>query len=162
MKRTMIILAFASARIGCEVAELVDTSRQSLSPTFQLSDTSGRETTNFHSGEEFDISFNLANTTGTQITYHKGDSGPVPRFAIMLGDSIVATSVDGYLFALIVTTEHLAPGETLREQWRAPNTPARNPKIMLPPASYEVRASQVRFDEVEVKQPSPIVFSIVH
>ncbi len=158
MKAFIVSLTLALTSVGCDLGE--QPAPEPLSATFTLMDTTGREARTFRSGGNFDFSFAITNTTDQPITYHKGDSGPVASFRILKGDSVVATSLDGYVFLMIAITGHLQPGQSLRESWRAPNTPARNPKIVLQPGSYEARLSFVGFDEVKVKLASPIMFSI--
>ena len=161
MKNTILALALIAGIGGCDLGEQASTSIEPLSATFQMTDTSGRQTTNFRSGEDFEMGFTVSNTARKTLTYHVGSSGPVVIFQILQGDSVVATSVDGYAFLMVVVTGHIQPGQSLGERWRGPNTPARNPQIVLDPGPYTVRASFVGFDEVEIEPVSPIAFSIV-
>ena len=158
MKPILFQLTFALVVIGCDFGERPKP--EPLTATFKLTDTTGRETATFRSGENFDFSFAITNTSDQQITYHKGDSGPVASFTILQGDSVVATSLDGYVLLMVATTGHLQPGQNLGENWRAPNTPARDPQIVLSPGLYEAQLSFVGFDEAEVKQIPPLTFSI--
>jgi hypothetical protein len=158
-KIPVLVLLFGI--IGCDLGERAPGSMEPLSATFRLTDASSREATSFRSGEEFDVIFVLTNTTGGEVTFHKADYGPLAHFTILQGDSVVATSIDGYAFPMVATTGRLEPGQSLQEYWRAPNTPARDPRIVLTPGLYQARASFVSFDKVEVKKVPPIAFSII-
>lgn len=161
MCRTIALLAFTIGMVGCDFGEHTSASLEPLSATVRLTDTLGNDASTFRAGECFDTSFTLTNITGTTLTFYKGDGGPYSVFKIWRGDSIVATSVDGYASIMVAITGHLEPGHSLQAYWRAPNTPPRMPKIVLSPGLYEVRASVMRFDEVAVNQVPPIPFSIV-
>jgi hypothetical protein len=160
MKRLTLLSVFVFLFYGCDHGEEVSTLSEPLSATFQLTDTLGHDTTSFRSNRNFDISFRVTNTTGKRLTYYRGNSGPDVIFKIIQADTIVATSTDGYAFLMVATVGHLEPGQTMQGQWRAPNTPARIPKLVLTPGSYKVQTFFPRFDEVEVKELLPISFSI--
>ena len=161
MYKTISVLVLLFGIVGCDLGERAPGSVEPLSATFRLTDASGREATSFRSGEEFDVIFVLTNTTGGEVTFHKADYGPLAHFTILQGDSVVATSIDGYAFPMVATTGRLEPGQSLQEYWRAPNTPARDPRITLSPAAYEARVAFVSFENVKVKQVPPVAFSII-
>ena len=161
MSKTIFILLVVAGLVGCDFGEHTLTSLEPLSATVRLTDTLGHDVSTFHAGEGFDISFALTNTTGTTLTFYKGDSGPNVVFKIWRGDSVVSTSVDGYLFTHIPHTYQLEPGQSLQEHWRAPNTPTQTPKIVLSPGLYALRASVMRFEEAAVNQVSSIAFFII-
>jgi len=160
MKRLTILSIFVFIFLGCEHGEEVSALNDPLSAAFQLSDTLGHDTTSFRSGSSFNISFKVTNTTGKQLTFYRGDSSPNVKFKIYQADTKVASSTDGYAFLMVATVGHLEPGRTMQGQWLAPNTPARIPKIVLTPGLYKIQPFYPRFDEVEVKEISPISFSI--
>lgn len=161
MHKTIPVFVLLVGITGCDLGERTPGSTEPLSAAFRLTDAAGRETTSFRSGEEFDFVFVLTNTTGGEVTFRKADYGPLAHFTILRGDSVVATSIDGYAFPMVATTGRLEPGQSLQEYWRAPNTPARDPRITLAPGAYEARVAFVSFDNVNVKQVRPVSFSII-
>ena len=84
-----------------------------LTAKFTLTDSTGKATTVFHSGQQFAMSFSVTNTRMYTITYHRGNSGPSVIFQILKGDSSIATSVDGYVFPMVVLGGYVAPGQAL-------------------------------------------------
>ena len=150
-----IILAIA----GCESGE--QASVEPITPSFQLTDTTGHTAVVFHSGDDFEMTYTVRNATDQVFTYHTSTSGPPIWFAILHNDSVLATSLDGYAFTEIPSTGYVQPGQILERSWRGPNTPVRDPQIFLTPGSYMIRGLFVGFDEIQVKQPAPIAFSII-
>lgn len=161
MKATVFLLTLALAVCGCDFGQKPTIPIEPLAAVVQLTDTSGRETTTFHRGENFDINFTLVNTTGKRLTFYRGDSGPDVMFRIFRGDDLVASSTDGYMFLMVVSTGYLEPGQTMRGYWRGPTTPAQYPKVMLTPGYYKLVASFPRFDQAETRQVPAIQFSII-
>jgi len=161
MRHFSLLVAIAFCIGGCDLGERIPTPSESLQPTFRMTDTTGRETNSFRFGEEFDVSFTVINTTGKTLTFYRGDSGPDVVFRILKADTLIASSIDGYVFLMVVTVGHLPSGETLQGLWRGPNTPARTPRLVLPPGIYTVQAFYPQFDEVGVKKVSPMIFSVL-
>jgi len=158
--RTFNLLALiAILMCACNRATTPTEGKGFLTATFTLSDTTGQASTVFHSGQQFDVSFSVTNTTMETLTYYY--TLPPVIFQILKGDTSVATSVDGYVFPQVVLRGYLAPGRALQGAWKAPNTPAQNPKVVLAPGSYEAHVSFRNFEQVKVNQVSPITFSIV-
>ncbi len=159
MKRGISLILIAVFFSGCDLLTSSSGEKQDLNPGFTLTDTLGRNTGHFHPGENFDVSFSLRNTTGDTLTYYH--TGPAVVFSIMKGDSIVATSIDGYLFPQVVIGTRLAPGDTLQAKWRAPNTPARPDTLVLAPGLYEATVRFPTFQQLKTDTISPIGFWIV-
>lgn len=145
---------------GCNILNPGSGSGGTTMPLFSIADTNGIPTTTFHSGESFDLSFAMVNTTNDTLVYY-GSPGPAVVFRVMKGDSVVATSVDGYLFPQVVIARSLAPGDTLRGFWRAPTTPAQVNRVALAPGGYTADVSYPVFDKMPLERPSPIPFLVV-
>jgi len=161
MNHWILLTTLTLGVVGCDLGDdQTPTPLEPLSATFRLTDTCGHEVTSFRSGEDFDISLSVVNTTSRRLTVYRGDSSPDVIFRILQADTVVATSIDGYAFAQVATIGYIEPGQALEGRWRAPNTHAQNPRIVLIPESYRVQSFFPRFDEVEVKQVLPINFSI--
>ena len=158
MRAIILFAAFFLVLSGCDAGE---TSTEPLSPTFMLTDTSGHQASVFRSGEEFELTFVVRNSTGKTFTFYRGDSSPDVIFTITRNDTVCATSVDGYAFIQVPSIAHLEPEEILQGLWRAPNTPAQIPRRVLPAGSYEARVSFPDFQEAQSKHASPIAFSII-
>ncbi len=154
---SFMLIAFLFA--GCDLLSPGPSGDSTQNPSFTLSDTLGRSTSQFNTGEDFDMYFSLRNTTGDTLTYYH--SGPSIIFSILKGDSIVATSVDGMAFPQVVIGDVVPPGDTLKARWTAPNSPARVEKLILPPGSYEAEVSFPRFAEAKFRALPPITFSVV-
>ncbi len=131
-----------------------------LTASFTLTDTSGRGIPQVRSGEDFLMSFSLINTTLDTLTYESGYGGPV-GFRILQNDSTIATSADGYAFPEAFLRGYLAPGDTMRAQWKAPNTPARIPKVVLAPGTYQAWVGFPNFHEAKVNPIPTIAFIVV-
>jgi hypothetical protein len=161
MKVTVFVFTLALLIFGCDMGQRSVIPIEPLSAIVQLTDTSGRETTTFHRGENFDINFTLVNTTGKKLTFYRGDSGPDVMFSVFRNDSLIATSIDGYVFLMVVSTGHVEPGQTLRGYWRGPTTPAQNPRVTLNEGLYKLQVSFPKFDQVEVKEVPAIQFAVI-
>ncbi len=160
-KCVVICLPAIPVLAGCELGTQPQVAPVPLAVTFRLADSTGQERRAFHPGESFDIAFSVTNMTPASLTFTKGDTGPDLRLYLLRGDSIAASSVDGYAFAQVVTGGYLDPGDSLNALWRAPNTPARDPKIVLGRGLYEIRASLPYFHEIQIQQVFLIGFVIV-
>jgi hypothetical protein len=158
MRAIILFAAFFLLLSGCDKGE---TSIEPLSPTFMLTDTSGHQASVFRSGQDFEMTFVVGNSTGKTLTYYRGDSSPDVIFTITRNDKVCATSIDGYAFIQVPSIAHLDPDEILQGLWRAPNTPAQFPRKVLLAGSYLAHVSFPVFHEVESKQVSAIAFSII-
>jgi hypothetical protein len=93
------------------------------------------------------MAFAVQNTSSLTLTYYRGDASPDVTFKIMRNDTIVASSVDGYVFIQIPSAGHLDAGQILRASWKAPTTPAQFPKVHLSPGLYVAQVGYPSFDE---------------
>jgi len=132
-----------------------------LNATFAMTDTLGHSISQLHSGESFYLSFFLTNTTKRTLTYYSGSSAPPILFKIVVDDSLVASSTDGYDFLMFVSEGRLAPGQKLDTNWKAPTTPAQSPKVILQPGKYEAFVYYPNFNEAKINKISPITFEVV-
>jgi hypothetical protein len=123
--------------------------------SYQLTDTSGVSKTSFKSGEDFLVTLAITNLTGEpQIHAH---TGPVVIFSVLLGDSTIATSVDGLAWPQNVIVDTLGAAQTLTFRWPGPNSPARIPRRSLAPGYYTVAAVfRTVFGGHEVSDPKPL------
>lgn len=106
------------------------------------------------------MTFSIVNTTNDTLAYERANSGPSVIFRILKGDSVVASSVDGYAFLMVVLGGTVVPHDTLRGYWKTPTTPAQNPKVTLYQGSYEAQVLFPRFDMVQVDSVTPIPFTV--
>jgi len=146
--------------IICACSQSTFPSNQDLETTFALTDTLGQTASQFHRGEEFRLSYILTNNTKDTLTYYRGNSGPSIIFQIQKNDSVIASSVDGYAFAMIAFTSQLAPGHSLKEDWIAPTTPVQYPKVVLDPGQYRAMVSYPNFKQAKVDTVFPILFTV--
>jgi hypothetical protein len=159
MMKSIPLLLIAVFLAGCDLLSPGSSADSAPNPSFTLTDTLGRSTSQFHTGEDFYMYFSLRNTTGDTLTYYH--TGPSIIFSILKGDSLVATSVDGMAFPQVVIGDVVPPGDTLRARWRAPSSPARVEKLILAPGSYEAEVSFPWFAEAKFRALPPITFSVV-
>jgi hypothetical protein len=157
--KTIIIFGLIAICInGCN--QSTSPSDKPLTTTFTLTDTSGQTVSQFHSGEEFKLAFTVTNTTKDTLTFYRGSTAPAVIFQIMKNDSVIASSVDGYAFLAVVLGGYVAPGQSLQGEWKAPNTPAQNPKVLLNPGSYQAKVLFPNFNQAKVNPVSSITFSV--
>ncbi len=145
---------------GCDLGQEGSGPAETLEASVHLADTTGRQTTAFHPSEDFEISFALANTTGRRLTFGRASSAPDVQFRVTKGDSLVASSIDGYVFSMAAPLGYLDPGQTMRGYWRGPTTPVQDPKVKLDVGSSMLYVSFPRFDLAEVKEVPAIQFSV--
>jgi hypothetical protein len=123
--------------------------------SYRLTDTSGVEKTKFRSGEDFLVTLAITNLTREPQIY--AHTGPVVIFSVLLGDSTIATSVDGLAWPQNVIVDTLGVAQTLTFLWRGPNSPARIPRRSLAPGYYTVAAVfRTVFGGHEVSDPKPL------
>ena len=128
---------------------------------FKLYDSNGVEKTIFKSGDDFEMRFLLVNLSGRDLSYHY--TGIPVTFEIYQNDSIVATSVDGLTFAQVILGGALKNGESFKANWMAPNSPARDPKLILPVGNYKAFVKHYGFfDNSKLKESSPVEFEIIN
>ena len=126
---------------------------------FKLYDSNGVEKATFKSGDDFEMRFSLVNLSGRDVSYHY--TGLPVFFEIHQNDSIIATSVDGFSFIQVIIGDEVKNGDMFKANWIAPNTTARDPKIILPAGNYKAFVKHYCFfDNVKIKESSPVEFVI--
>lgn len=157
--KTLAVLAFICM---CAIACNQGTSPLNgpLPVSFTMTDTAGQTISQVHPGEDFLLSFKLTNTTPDTLNYVWANSGPSVVFRIQNNDSVLASSVDGYIFLMDAPHRYLSPGQSLQTEWKAPTTPAQNPKVMLTSGSYEATVYFPSFYEIKIDPVSPITFRV--
>jgi len=160
MKTTIILLFIAFTTRSCGPFSSLSERDDGMKRAFAVADTTGQERTSFQLGEAFEMSFAITNLTGKDQSYYS--TGPTVIFEIRQADSTIASSVDGLAWIQVVLSGRILNGRSEKHEWRAPNSPARNPKIELPPGTYTARAVlRYGFTGVAVAQPSEITFNVV-
>lgn len=130
-----------------------------VSTKFKLYDINGVEKTNFQSGDDFEMRFLLVNLSGKDLSYHY--TGIPVFFEIHQNDSIIATSVDGLTFAQVILGGEVKNSGVFRNNWIAPNSSARDPKLILPAGNYKAVVKHYGFfDNVKIRESSPVEFVI--
>ena len=128
---------------------------------FKLYDSNGVEKTIFKSGDDFEMRFSLVNLSGRDLSYHY--TGIPVFFEIHQNDSIIATSVDGLTFAQVILGGEVKNGAIFRDHWIAPNSSARDPKLILPAGNYKAFVKHYGFfDNVKLKESNPVEFVITN
>ena len=128
---------------------------------FKLYDSNGVEKTAFKSGDDFEMRFSLVNLSGRDLSYHY--TGIPVFFEIHQNDSIIATSVDGLTFAQVILGAEVKNGGIFRDNWIAPNSSARDPKLILPAGNYKAFVKHYGFfDSVKLKESNPVEFVITN
>jgi hypothetical protein len=157
MKLIAIVYCAAFALRGCDLGEPVPLDRVSIA--FTLTNTRGYEATSFTVGDDFNLNFTITNNTGRDLTFYH--SAPPVVFRLETDDSLVASSIDGLVWAAVVLKGTLTNGESYSASWRAPNTPWSGRHIILLPGQYRatVRAGCF-FDRFSIPAISPIAFTI--
>ena len=93
MKKLVLVTIITFLINGCNLVNSNPNEYSILSPKFSIVDTLGKTTTQFHSGESFELSFSLINITGDTVSYSW--SAPMVAFRIYKGDTIVTSSYYG-------------------------------------------------------------------
>lgn len=128
---------------------------------FKLYDSNGVEKTTFKSGDDFEMRFLLVNLSGRDLSYHY--TGIPVTFEIHQNDSIIATSVDELTFAQVILSSSVKNGGFYKSNWLAPNSPARDPKLILPVGNYKAFVKHYGFfDNSKLKESNPIAFVITN
>lgn len=157
LKIMTLLTLIVSFLCGC--SKTTSPSNAILLTTFILADTLGQAVTQFHSGEDFILSFSVTNTTRDTVTYHSG--GPFVAFQILKGDSVVASSDYECPEPQIFITGHLAPGQSIQSSWRGPKSICQSQSISLSLGSYQARVYFPSFDQVTVMPVSALTMSII-
>ena len=143
---------------GCKKNDSSTNVSDNINVSFTLSDTTGKLSTTFRSGEQFIVSFLLINTTSKPITYIT-DISPIVGFEILKNDSVIAQSEYGGNNS-IPAPMLLLTGDTLQGVWKAP-TSLWKPNLILAPGTYEVALWYPTFPDGGVNPIKPIEFSII-
>ncbi len=155
--KTGMIFTLVCFVVGCKPLPV---EYAGITTMLSIADTTGTPSATFHPGESFDLSFSLTNQSGADQSYHF--TGVPVVFQILQGDSVVATSVDGLLFAQVVLGGGVRNGETFRASWRAPNTLGRDPKVVLPVGQYSANVLHgCFFDQYTVPPTTQIPFAVI-
>lgn len=158
------ITLMAIATSGCDLTNPHTNGSSSLSPVFSIADTSGKITTNFHSGDSFLLTFSVTNTTSDTVIYQYGP--PMISFRILKDSVLVSFSHEGCAEPEIFTepdyftTVKLAPGKSINGSWKAPTSICSTQKTILPVGSYQAEAFFPYFKNVKVDSVPPIRFEI--
>ncbi len=145
---------------GCHFLGIANQSNDTIYATFSMTDTTGKATTVFHSGESFDLSFSMKNTTKDTLIY--GWAPPMVSFEIIGNDSTVSYSYEGCPVPnYIVTAAEWAPGKSITESWKAPTSPCMQHKVILAPGSYVAKVHYPNIKNRKVTVSSPIKFTVV-
>ena len=91
MRKMTLMLLISLLATGCGLLNTKGGSSNGLTTTFTISDTIGRATSTFHSGEPFLLSFVLINNSVDTFTAHFPPMPPI-KFEILRGDSVVVIS----------------------------------------------------------------------
>lgn len=157
MKALIILCCIALFAVGCDIGDPFPF--DGISITFAVTDTLGKKTSYLLVGEPFELHFTLTNSTGSDLTYHY--TGPPVVLRVQIGDSTVASSVDGLAWVMIVRQGMLASGGSYSVTWRAPNTPWSGRQITLLPGQYYAGVqTNGFFDKFRLQPVAPIGFTI--
>jgi hypothetical protein len=159
MRSLLMLLLVPMFIRGCDPFVVSPVVPGTAVPVLTLCDLNGRPSAVFRSGQDFEMRFSLANLSREDICYSY--TAPEMVFKIFAGDSVVATSVDGWMFAQVIIGGCIRAGETYRSRWIAPNAPGREPRISLPPGIYTARAYHAAFSDPRVQALRPVRFTVV-
>ena len=159
MKKYYLILIMFVILSSCTNDDSIVMYRN-IATHFSLYDTSGDETTKFKSGNDIEMRFSLTNMSGEDLSYSYTGSPVI--FEIHQVDTVIATSMDGIGFRLIVLQDEIKNGETFRSNWFVENTAQRDSTLELPVGEYEAYVSHIPFfNEYKIQKTEKIVFTII-
>jgi hypothetical protein len=145
----MVVLFFIS---GCDLLKTKSGGNGNLTATLVLTDTTGRKTSTFHSGEPFEMCFSLANTRTDTLTYVGDNIDPPVVFQISRDDSLVWRSPLAGSHHIVHRS--IPPGDTLQGQWKV--------AVALSPGSYVAGVSLIGGWDTRHVNPMPTIpFSVV-
>jgi hypothetical protein len=160
MKTIFFSLFICVFIVSCEVNENIP-NETNVVPKFILSDLNGNEKNVFKYGNEIKMLFSITNTSDKQLTFQF--TGAAVQFKILMSDTVFATSSDNIVYAQVVTSIKVVPGESFQEEWIGPNTLGRNPKIVLPVGKYKaIVQHNGLFDNYKINETEPIEFSVIN
>ena len=166
MRKKTLILLISLLATGCGLLNTKGGSSNGLTATFTISDTTGRATSTFRSGEAFLLSFVLINNSGDTFTAHYPPMPPI-RFEVLRGDSVVVISnpqPTGPIIPhsnVVIEATFLEPHDTVHAQWKAPNTPYENSGIVLADGDYMAQVSFPSYDKAIMDTVQTVSFSVV-
>ena len=153
IKRTLQVIVGAISLIivvaGCDT--LVSVEDPKLEADFYTSDTTGRRTTAFNTGEPLVVNFLLINRSPKTIPYYTGDNiQPQVVFSISNSDT---TLYEPYGGSHLIVTRSLPPNDTLTGTWKV--------HTFLKPGLYTVNVFIPNFQNVQGVCPvNAITFSV--
>ncbi len=157
MKKILSLFAILILFTACEDG---DFNMNRIKSEFKLYDNNGIEKNIFQSGDDFEMRFELTNNSGKDLIYYY--TGVPVIFEIHQNDSIIATSVDGYVFPEVVLSDTIKNNETYHFNLIAPNTPVRATKIILQAGNYQAYVKHSAFFvDFRYKETLPIPFTII-
>ena len=161
-----MIVLLSLVLAGCGLLNTKSSSSKGLGITFALTDTTGKPSSTFYSGEPFLLSFAMINNTGNTLVAHYPPT-PTVSFEILQGDSVLVSSKPEQTGPTrvhpnsVIEAMLLQPGDTLHAQWKAPNTPSQNSAIVLLDGDYKAQVSFPSFDKTTLDTVEQIKFSVV-
>jgi hypothetical protein len=160
MKNVLIVIFILAFISGCKNSELVSPIKPGLKANFTLTDTSGKVSSEFKTGEPFDVSFSLTNTTQDTLKYDIAP--PMVSFKILQGNKFISNSFLGCTEPnIFVRGVILAPGKSIKGNWTGPSSPCEKQMVTLLPGAYSVQVSFPHPYNVNVNGADPIYFTIV-
>ena len=160
MKNVLIVIFILAFISGCNNSNLVSPIKPGLKANFTLTDTSGNVSSEFKTGEPFDVSFSLTNTTQDTLKYDIVP--PMVSFEILQGNKFISNSYLGCPEPNFVARGViLAPGKSIKGNWTGPSSPCEKLMVTLLPGAYSVQVSFPHPYNVNVYRADPIYFTIV-
>jgi hypothetical protein len=160
MKSVFVILFILTFLNGCKNSNLISPIKPGLKVNFTLTDTSGNVSSEFRTGEPFDVSFSLTNTTQDTLKYDIVP--PMVSFEIMQGNNAISNSFSGCPEPnFIARGVILAPGKSIKGNWTGPSSPCEKLLVTLSPGSYSLQVSFPHPYNMNVYGTEPIYFTVV-
>lgn len=157
MKVVIPIILSLVLLTGCKLLGIGYDIYTTIVPVFNLTDTTGHTVRKIPSGEPFDLSFSLKNTTKDTLNFNSAT--PVIYFELFRNGSIVSVSdlnCTYFLEGILV----LYPGQSITRIWKAPASFCSPGQIYLLPAEYTAKVFYPSCPQVKIISPGPIKFSI--
>lgn len=152
----ILIIVFLT---GCNFLGSGNHSKNTIYATFLMTNTAGEATKVFHSGESFDLSFSMKNTTEDTLTYSW--TYPMISFEILGSDSTVSYSYDGCATPAFGGTAKWAPGKSITGSWKAPTPICMQDEGVLVPGTYLAEVNFPDVKNMKVIVSSPIKFTVI-
>jgi len=127
---------------------------------FTMTDDTGAAVTAVASGQTFILTASIRNPIGGGRPYTH--TGPAFTFDIVRDGAVVASSVEGLVWAQVVLLDTLKSGATDVHRWRAPWPPTGTKPILLPAGSYSAHpVSRYGFTDGFVLRVPDLPFTVV-